>query len=131
MVIDSHALLWWLEGRPELSERAKGLLDTAEQQSGVYYLNAVTFWELRLKELRGQLRPSRPMREWPVFLRRLPWLQIQATTHEIWLSSAELDWPHRDPADRILAATALHYDVPVLTKDRVFHESHSPVQAVW
>jgi PIN domain nuclease of toxin-antitoxin system len=33
-----------------------------------------------------------------------------------------LDWSHRDPADRVIVATALMKEVPVLTKDRALHD---------
>jgi PIN domain nuclease of toxin-antitoxin system len=60
-----------------------------------------------------------------------PWLEIVVTDASLWLAAATLDWPHRDPADRLIAATALAHSVPVLTKDRVFHRKGCPVEAVW
>lgn len=131
MIIDSHVLLWWLEDRPELSGRAKAILDRAESDAAGFHVCAVSLWELRLKELRGILQPSQPVREWPRYLARLNWLVLEPTTPEIWLRSAELDWPHRDPADRIIAATAAWHALPVLTKDRAFHKKGCPVKAVW
>lgn len=44
---------------------------------------------------------------------------------------AELDWDQRDPADRIIAATALAQGVAVLTKDAMFHQPGCPVEALW
>ena len=131
MVIDSHALLWWLERRPELSAKAEGLLNSANAERGQFYVASISFWELRMKELRGQLRPTRPVREWPALLDQLSWFNIENTSPEVWMRSAELGWAHRDPADRILAAIALHHSVPLLTKDRIFHTAEAPVQAVW
>jgi PIN domain nuclease of toxin-antitoxin system len=58
-------------------------------------------------------------------------MQVVDVIPEIWLLAADLDWTHRDPADRIIAATALLHGVPVLTKDQVFHAEDSPVKAVW
>ena len=45
--------------------------------------------------------------------------------------SADLRWDHKDPADRIIAATALAQGVAVLTKDARFHRGDSPVEAEW
>ena len=50
---------------------------------------------------------------------------------DLWLDLAELAWDHQNPADRMIAVTALKLGLPVLTKDRKFHESDSPVMAVW
>ena len=58
MVIDSHALMWWLEGSEELSEIARDILDEAEERAERHRVCAVTFWEMRWQEVRGQLQPK-------------------------------------------------------------------------
>ena len=131
MVIDSHTLLWWLEGGEKLSETVRRTLSGIGGKEREFFVSAVTFWEYRLKELRGQLPARRPVREWPDVLSRTGNIHLVNVSTEIWLLAAELDWGHRDPADRIIAATALVNGVPVLTKDEVFHQAGGPVQAVW
>lgn len=131
MVIDSHTLTWWLERAPELSGKASLILEQAPDAGRPMMVSAITFWEMRMKECRLQFLPKNPVREWPALLREVPWIQVVDTTPAIWLLAAELDWAHRDPADRIIAATALLHGMPVLTKDRVFHEKNCPVKAVW
>lgn len=131
MVIDSHVLYWWLDGHPRLSAKAELAILTAENGETPLLLSPVTFWEFANKERHGQFEALRPVREWPGVLRSAPWLLIPPTDSETWLLAAELDWSHRDPADRLIAATALRHGVPVLTKDRVFHEKGCPVKAVW
>jgi PIN domain nuclease of toxin-antitoxin system len=84
-----------------------------------------------MKELRGLLQPRTPVREWPRLLGRIHNFEILDVDTDVWIRAAELDWPHRDPADRIIASTALRLGVAVLTKDRVFHSADSPVDAVW
>ncbi len=64
-------------------------------------------------------------------LERLGWMRLIDDSPDIWLKMAELDWAHQDPADRLIATVALHQGVPVLTRDRRFHASDSPVKAVW
>jgi PIN domain nuclease of toxin-antitoxin system len=41
-----------------------------------------------------------------------------------------LSWSHRDPADRVIVATALIKGVPVLTKDILLHDFQG-VECVW
>jgi PIN domain nuclease of toxin-antitoxin system len=48
----------------------------------------------------------------------------------IWLRSVALPWPHRDPADRVIVATALAKGVPILTKDDAMR-SFPQVKCVW
>ena len=71
------------------------------------------------------------MSEWIGTLQKLPWLEIVPTEASVWLASAELQWDHRDPVDRIIAATALARGEPALTKDQRFHEPLCPVEAIW
>ena len=131
MVIDSHTLLWWFEGGEKLSTPVREILSGIGGRDREFMVSAVTLWEFRLKELRGQWHPKRPLREWPGVLFQPGNVRLMDVTTEIWLMTAEMRWAHRDPADRIIAATALKHGVPVLTKDERFHESDSPVQAVW
>ncbi len=131
MVIDSHTLLWWFEGGEKLSVPVREILSKIGGKDCEFMVSAVTFWEFRLKELRGELHPKRPVREWPNILDQTGNVRIMDVTTEIWWMTAEIQWTHRDPADRIIAATALKYGVPVLTKDERFHEAESPVKAVW
>jgi len=131
MIVDSHVLLWWLEDESRLSPEAKESFRDAENGITSLILSSVTFWEFRLKELRGKLETSTPIRRWPGILAQLPWITVVDVDTDLWLEMAELDWAHRDPADRLIAVTALRQGVPVLTKDHQFHRSDSPVEAVW
>lgn len=131
MVIDSHVLYWWLDGFPKLSKRALEVLEHAAEEGATLKIAAVTLWEFADKERHGKFISRQPVAMWPQLLRDIPWLKIVDTNAETWLAAAALDWDHRDPADRIIAATALLHGVPVLTKDRVFHEEGCPVKAVW
>lgn len=131
MVIDSHVLLWWLESPGKLSADAAREMKRLEAGESGFQILSVTFWELRLKELRGQFEPKMPVREWPALLGRIPNLEIIDIDADLWLRSAEIRWEHRDPADRLIAAAALRKSVPVITKDSRFHEPGCPVKAVW
>ncbi len=132
MVIDSHALYWWLEGDGRLPLRGRKRIDQALGEGGGGILvAAVTFWEMRMKERRGLIEPKLPVDGWPGVLGRHEAIRIVATDSAIWMRSADLPWDHSDPADRIIAATALVHGMPVLTKDGRFHQEDSPVEAVW
>ena len=131
MVIDSHTLLWWLERSDELSDRARKTLDEAGEGEAIFYVAAVSFWELYRKELRGTLIPKISVRRWPEMLDRTDWMQLVDDSPDLWMAMAELNWAHQDPADRLIATVALRHRVPVLTRDKRFHASDSPVSAVW
>lgn len=130
-VIDTHTLLWWLASPDSLSSTVAKVFKSWENGSGEALVCGVSLWELEDKRLRGKLALQFPVRSWLPEIEAIPWMRLLETTPEIWLDAAGLNWQHRDPADRIIAATGLSHSVPVLTKDRRFHDADSPVKAVW
>ncbi|MEO5915151.1 MAG: type II toxin-antitoxin system VapC family toxin [Luteolibacter sp.] len=130
-VVDTHALLWWLSAPDSLSTQAAECFKSWESGSGEALICGVSLWELEDKRLRGKLELQSSVRTWLPEIAEIPWMRLLETTPEIWLEAAGLDWQHRDPADRIIAATGLGHSVPILTKDRRFHETDSPVMAIW
>jgi len=131
MVIDSHALYWWFDESGKLSPKVRDILSGIGVGKDAILVSAVTFWEFRLKEMNGKFQPKGPVREWPAILNRAGNVRIVDVSTAIWLFTAEMDWENRDPADRIIAATAIRLEVPVVTADEKFHREGSPVKAVW
>ena len=56
--------------------------------------------------------------------------QALCSQTSIWLRTVALEWSHRDPADRVIVATALEKGVPLLSKDEALH-AFSGVRCVW
>jgi PIN domain nuclease of toxin-antitoxin system len=48
----------------------------------------------------------------------------------VWLKSLALEWDHRNPADRVIVATALLRGVPILTKDAALHRFEQS-ECIW
>ena len=107
------------------------MLNNAEAEGRICRIASISFWELHRKEGLGKLAPRIPVRKWPALSAPLTWLQVINTTPDIWLKTEAMPWTHRDPADRVIAATALRLHQPVLTKDSRFHAPDSPVSVVW
>jgi len=131
MVIDTHVLFWWLTDPAALSSNAGRFMENCQAGDRHCVLSGVSLWELELKRRKGRLPLATPVRFLLPKLRQLDFLRMEETGVELWLVAAELDWSHRDPADRVIAATALRLKLPVLTKDGRFHAADSPVEAVW
>ncbi len=131
-LIDTHVLLWWFTDPDCLSAKTRDWIENSiTSQEGRILLSPVSLWELENKRVRGKLALEIPVQRWLPQLVRLPGLQLIDTNAEIWITAAAMDWSHRDPADRIIAATAIVHQVPVVTIDRKFHAADSPVKAVW
>lgn len=131
ILFDTHVLYWWLGDPLRLSATAREWTEQPASHPETILISTVTLWELEYKRRAGKLTFATSLREaWPT-LKLLPGVEWISPAAEDWLTAAELGWSHRDPADRLIAAIALNRGVPVLTKDRRFHDSDSPVKAVW
>ena len=128
IVLDTHALLWWALDPDQLSETAVRTVAEMEREGG--FASSISVWELGVKVQRGKLELGLGIDE---FVRRveqssaIEFVPVDTTT---WLSSLRLQWDHRDPADRVIVATALLKGVPILTKDTTLH-AFGGVACVW
>lgn len=57
-------------------------------------------------------------------------MQLVPVDASLWLRTAALAWDHRDPADRVIVATALEKKLPVLSKDSSLH-AFDGVKCLW
>jgi PIN domain nuclease of toxin-antitoxin system len=85
--------------------------------SGELWLSPISIWEVGMLQARGRLQLDGGPRRWvTTALHAFP-LHEAALTGEVALRSHELELGHRDPADHLLAATALVHELTLLTMD--------------
>jgi PIN domain nuclease of toxin-antitoxin system len=113
LLLDTHIWLWSL-GEPEkLSERVLRELSSSENE---LWLSPISMWEAlvlyakRRIQVRGEIQQL--LAEAAANFREAP------LTHEIVLATHLLPFPHRDPADRFLAATAEVLGLTLVTADQ-------------
>ena len=114
LLLDSHAVYWWLAGSARLSDRARGLI--VDRGNGVL-VSAVSIYELEWKARRGRI--ALPSQELRAALRRNA-VDDLAVTHDHAAYAARLDWDHRDPWDRLLAAQARLENCSLVSVDAIF-----------
>ena len=108
LLLDTHVWLWFLSGSSRLPE---GLRDEIEGPVDRCWISPISIWEVGLLEQSGRIRIRGDLGKWLQEARgQLPWREASINS-EVALTSLTLDLPHRDPADRFLAATALTYDL--------------------
>lgn len=123
LLLDSHAVYWWMTGSSRLSSTARGLiLDTGNE----VFVSAVSICELELKA--GRRRLDFPPQELRAVLRRNAVHELPIT-HDHAEYAAQLAWRHRDPWDRLLAAQALLENCSLVSLDKVFDAT--PVSRRW
>ena len=114
IVLDTHAWLWRTSKPDLLSGPAREAIEAAD----VIGIAPTSCWEVAMLALKGRIELDRSALVWiqeALFADRV--LLLDLTAH-IAVLAAELEWEHKDPADRMIVATAIVHDAPVVTKDR-------------
>lgn len=119
LLLDTHALLWWLFDDPRLSDVARENIAAPEHK---VWVSAASAWEIATKTRLGKLPEAGDVAEkLPVYLRRARFLELPATVAHA-LKAGGLPGPHRDPFDRMLIAQSFVSGFPVVTIDPVFSD---------
>ena len=117
-LLDTHILLWWLEDRDRLSADQRRLFDKAGIESPLG-VSDITLWEVAMLENLGRIALTIPLREWLEEAVAPPLVQRIGISPAIAAEVARLpDSLHRDPADRLLLATARIAGLTLVTQDR-------------
>ena len=114
LLLDTHIILWSAAEPEKLSEN---IINELESDSNELWFSPISVWEILLlaEKDRISLGPDiiKSVRE---IFRALPFKEA-ALNHEIAIQSRLVQLPHQDPADRFLAATAVVYDLTLVTAD--------------
>ena len=126
LLLDTHALLWWLFDDLKLSSVARSAI--ADPQNEVV-VSAASAWEIATKHRLGRLPEAGDLAAYlPDYLRRAR-LSVLSISLEHAMAAGALPGPHRDPFDRMIVAQAQVEDLVVATADRVFRDYG--VAVVW
>lgn len=127
VILDTHTLLWHASGSDKLSEKAREGIDTA-QTLGV---SSISAWEIGMLVQKGRLSLTHDVQEWMDIAGRLPKVEWLPLDPKIAVLASRLPGEfHGDPADRIIAATAMSRGATLITADRALH-AYSHVQTIW
>ena len=128
-LLDTHVLVWALDNPDELSAKCLRLLsDSANLPFGVA---AISLWEIATKAGAGKLVLDKPLANWISAAVRPPFVNIVPLDATVAIESSQLPEPfHRDPADRMIVATARVHGLTLLTKDRAIQD-YAHVRTMW
>ncbi len=117
-LLDTHVLIWWLNDRMQLSPRQREVVEAATPD-GPVFVSDISLWEVAMLSGLGRIRLALPLREWLDKAVAPPLVRRQGISPAVATEVAALpDSFHRDPADRILVATARVLGATLLTNDR-------------
>lgn len=114
LLLDTHIWIWGLLEPGKLGrEVARKLEDPANE----LWLSPISVWETLLLAEKGRLDLVAPADVWVEHqLGNVP-LRDAPLTREVAMASRRLDLTHQDPADRFIAATAMAYELALVTAD--------------
>jgi PIN domain nuclease of toxin-antitoxin system len=119
-LLDTHIWLWTLLEPDKLDSDIAEVLRNRDNE---LFLSPITVWETLIlaEKERIELYPS--PKEWVLeALKRSP-VKEAKLSHAIALKSRLIELPHKDPADRFIAATAWEYDLTLITVDEILREA--------
>lgn len=126
VLVDTHALLWWLFDDPRLPKAARAAI--ADPGNDVL-VSAASAWEISTKRRIGKLPEAGDVPDrLAAYVAKAGFTPL-AVTLDHGLAAGALDGDHRDPFDRMLAAQALAEQVPLVSGDAAFAGWGVPV--VW
>lgn len=116
VLLDTHAVMWWVWDEPRLSPLAAEAIRSAD----IVFVSSVSAIEIAIKHRIGKLPRANALAE------RFPELMAAEGFHELpvgWSEAAlagRMEGDHRDPFDRLLIAQGLLNDLTVVSNERLF-----------
>lgn len=116
LLLDTHALLWWLSNHPALSPAADGAL-TADGNE--VFVSAASAWEVTTKARLGKLIAGPLAQEFAEEVLRQGFVPLPISLDH-GQRAGSLPGPHRDPFDRMLIAQAQAENLVLVSNETVF-----------
>jgi PIN domain nuclease of toxin-antitoxin system len=125
VVVDTHALLWWVSDRERLGRRAARALREASQVG----VPAICGFEIAMLVVRGRISLDRSPLEWIEQAFDLPRVEVLPLSPRVSVRASQIVGLV-DPADRLVVASALVQGAPLVTKDVPIHDL-GIVETIW
>lgn len=124
-LLDTHTLIWFINGDKEISEKAKRAIENPE---GSNFVSIASLWEIAIKVSLGKLELTVPYKSLAQQLDSNGF-QVLPITFEDTILISKLPFLHRDPFDRILIAQVKNNKLKVITKDPHFNSYE--IDVIW
>ena len=118
LLLDTHVWVWYVEQETtRFSRKIEPLVEAAVERDEVF-ISAISVWELAMLESSRRLELSVDVRTWVGRALGFPGVRFKGLSPAIAIESTRLPGTlHRDPADRMLVATARLTGAALVTCD--------------
>ena len=118
LLLDTHIALWLDSGDDALRPPTRPLIDDCWQNGGTILFSAISVWEIALLVDTRRIELDLPIEEWITRFVERPGVEARPLGHSAASQSYRLyQLEHRDPADRLLIASAIELVCPLVTYD--------------
>ena len=118
-LLDTHALVWLLEGSERLGPRSRDQIKASAQADNLYVC-AITPWEIAMLVSKGRLSFNQEVGQWLKSALSMPGIRMVPLSVDIAVASTQLPGDfHADPADRMFVATAMNLAATLVTEDKL------------
>jgi PIN domain nuclease of toxin-antitoxin system len=122
LLLDTHIWVWSVLAPERLTRRVRSALTRPNTEA---WLSAISVWEVLLLIEKGRLTDVEDPAAWVDDALAAGGFHEAPLTHAIARESGRIVLPHRDPADRLLVATARVLDLTLVTADERLFEAKS------
>lgn len=118
LLIDTHIALWLDSGDERLGKTSRRTIEAAWETGGRLFFSAVSVWEIAVLVDKGFIELDLAVAGWVDRFVGRPGMEVVSLDHKAAALAYSLgDLDHRDPADRLLIATAIGLGCPLVTHD--------------
>jgi PIN domain nuclease of toxin-antitoxin system len=126
ILLDTHALLWWLFNDPKLSTKAHDIISNS---NNIIIVSSISAWEISTKHRLGKLPEAGDIVDNLTSYLKVSNFSVLEISLEHALLAGKLPPFHRDPFDRMLIAQSLIEKIPIITVDHAFKDYSIPI--IW
>jgi PIN domain nuclease of toxin-antitoxin system len=117
LLLDTHALLWFIVGSTNLSTKARALI---EDEDNPLFISVASLWEMAIKISLGKLTLTQPFESLIAEQLSINSIELMDIKIDHVGQVARLPLHHRDPFDRLLVAQAIVEQMPIVSADAAF-----------
>ena len=131
IVLDTHALVWWVNEDSRLTPRARSAIEDTLGGNDQVLVSAISAWELAMLVHRGRVALAMDIDEWLRTVQSIDGVSLVPVSAQVAAQSVTLPGQfHADPADRMIVALARELNVPLVTADEKMHR-YPHVRWLW
>jgi PIN domain nuclease of toxin-antitoxin system len=131
IVLDTHALIWWVNGDSQLSSLAIDSIEAALSEERPVMISTITAWEIAMLVEKDRLVLTMDLDEWLETVDNITGVEWVPVTRQVAVDSVNLPGEfHQDPADRLIVALARHENAQLISADGRI-QAYPHVRCVW